>query len=143
MERVMRKRMLRISQLAPVAFAAAALLLAAPSHAQRRCSQNPEVTGRSCPEAVCIALQDIVDLKCKSGVKACRNVFGCAIRQTSLQGWEACLEARENIHNTCWIGVVDIRHQAEVARVKDEIADCHTQIARPISEGGCGPDPCP
>lgn len=136
------RKMLRVSRFAPAVFMAAVLLLAAPAHAQRRCSQDPAVTGRTCPEAVCIALQDIVDLKCKTPAPlACRNVFGCEARTAMRQRWMDCLDARENIHNTCWIGVVDPGHEQAVAQVETSIAKCNTEIAKPKSEGGC--DPCP
>jgi hypothetical protein len=144
MERVMRKMMLRISKFAPMAFVVAGTLLCVDiAHAQRRCSQDPAVTGRTCPELTCIALQDDVDLKCKTPApQACRNVFGCAERTAMRQRWVDCLGARETIHATCWIGVVDPGHEQAVTQVNISITKCDAEIAKPTTEGGCK-DPCP
>jgi hypothetical protein len=141
METDMRKMMFKISKLAPAVLLAGGLLTAGEAHA-RGCLEDPAISGRTCDEAVCVALQADVNLKCKTPAPlACRNVFGCAQRTAMRQRWVDCRDARVTINTTCW-GGGDAGHIQAVTQANISITKCDTEIAKPTTQGGCT-DPCP
>jgi hypothetical protein len=124
-----------------VAVALALPLCLGPAAAQlRRCLQPAEQTGRTCPEDVCVALQDQVDspLAC-GGARACKNLFGCSSLLFMRQVWKNCQDARNTINITCWGGGNE-GHRAAATMAGNHVAWCTEKIAKPEPEG-CG-DPC-
>ncbi|HEV2844579.1 MAG TPA: hypothetical protein VG477_07020 [Thermoanaerobaculia bacterium] len=135
----MRKMMFKISKFAPAALLAAGLLTAGEAQARGCDDANPLMM---CPLAECIALQNQVNLLCKTPAPlACRNVSGCAARTAMRQRWVDCRDARVTINNTCWSGG-DPGHIQAVTQANISITKCDTEIAKPTTQGGCA-DPCP
>jgi hypothetical protein len=142
MDRVMRKPALWNAKSAVSALVViGGLLLATDAQAQRLCSQDPLITGRTCPEAVCIALQDQVDLLCKTPAPtSCNSISGCSALQAMRARWVACRDARVEINVTCW-GGGNAGHQQAVNQCNINISNCDARIALP-EPTGCA-DPCP
>ena len=145
----MRKMMFKISKLAPAVLLAAGFLVAGEAEAQRRCEQDPAITGRTCSEALCIQMQDAVKAGDACGdrfgapqPKSCKRSLGCAGNQQMLQRWINCRERRNAINTTCW-GGGDIGHQKAADQADTNVTNCNSIIALPQSQGGCAQDPCP
>lgn len=140
----MRKLMFKISKFAPAVLVAAGVLVAGEARAQRECEKPKEETGRVCEVAVCLALQDQVDLNCKAqpAPKGCYKVFGCAERQAMKQRWLDCRQSRINIRTTCWPLGDPGGHDTQVAQIDVVLAQCERAIQEKITNGGCN-DPCP
>jgi Novel toxin 16 len=141
-EITMRKLKFRaVTVASAVAALLAATLFAGDALAVRACSDDPAITGRTCPELVCIALQDEVDLLCKSPAPtSCNSISGCAALQAMRARWEACRDARLEINFTCW-GGGNPGHLQAVTQTEINIANCDARIALP-EPVGCA-DPCP
>lgn len=144
----MKKLLYRVSKFAPAALLMAGILIAGEAQAQRRCSEDPQITGRTCSEALCIQLQDLVKAGDACGDRfgapqptSCKRSLGCAGNQQMLQRWTACRDRRNNINLTCW-GGGDIGHQQAANQADINVTNCETIIALPMSEGGCAKDPC-
>jgi len=140
----MRKLMLKISKFAPAVLLAAGVLVAGEARAQRECSKDPAITGRVCTEAVCIALQDLVDLNCKTppAPRGCYKEFGCAARQAMKQRWLDCRESRVNIRTACWPAGDPGGHDVQITQIDTVLAQCERAIQEKVTNGGCN-DPCP
>jgi hypothetical protein len=139
----MRKLGITTWSLTPAAVAVALAVLVCPpgAQAQRRCELPAELTGRTCPVEVCIALQDAVDLACKSPAPtSCKNISGCSALLAMRARWESCRDARVTINATCW-GGGDGGHQQAITQANINIANCDARIALP-EPVGCA-DPCP
>jgi hypothetical protein len=138
----MRKLMLRFSQYAPAALVVvAAALLASPAHAQRGCSEDPLITGRTCTEIECIGLQANVNNVCKNPPPvSCNSLAGCNVLRRERQHWLDCYTARNIINARCWSGG-DLGHQQAAAQAIQNVGTCDARIALP-DPVGCG-DPCP
>lgn len=137
----MRKMMLRISKLAPAALLALGLLVAGEARAERACEKPASETGRVCPVAVCIALQDEVNRLCKTPAPtSCRRISGCAALQAMRARWVACRDSRVEIRSVCF-PAGEPGHDLQITMRNGNIADCDARIALP-EPVGCA-DPCP
>jgi hypothetical protein len=141
MERVMKKKMLRISQFAPLAFVVAAFLLAGPAHAQRGCA-----FAINCTPAECEVYQAAVKSPDACGSPAAGNAplscapgIGCSTLRARKQRWLSCYTARVIINEKCFLGG-DLGHQQAAAQAATNLGNCDNIIALPEPEG-CK-DPC-
>ena len=132
----------RITKPALATFATlAAVLVASEAGAERPCLQDPAITGRTCPEAECLLLQDDVNLRCKSPAPvSCTRLAGCNVLRREKVKWLDCYAARNRINIRCW-GGGDFDHQQKAAEAIGNVAKCEQRIALP-EPIGCA-DPCP
>ena len=114
---------------------------AGPAFADRACTGDPLLTGRTCSEAECITLQADVNLKCKSPAPVgCNNLSGCNVLRREKQRWLDCAISRDRINARCWSGG-DAGHQQASAQAWQNVGTCQARIALP-EPVGCA-DPCP
>jgi hypothetical protein len=121
-----------------------ALLLAAaalPASADRGCLGDPLLTGRTCSEVECVALQANVNSACKNPApRSCNSISGCGALRFEKGRWLACANARDIINARCW-GGGDPGHQQASAQAWQNVGNCtiRMRLPEPI---GCA-DPCP
>lgn len=138
----MRKLMFKISKFAPAALAVAGVLVAGAARAERECERPASETGRVCEVAVCIAMQDQVNLLCKTPAPVgCYKVFGCAAREAMRQRWVDCRQSRIDIRAVCF-PAGEPGHDQKILDATATIAKCDRAIQEPTTRGGCT-DPCP
>ena len=114
---------------------------AAPAAADRGCLGDPALTGRTCSEAECVALQGNVNGACKNPApRSCNNISGCGALRFEKGKWLACANARDIINARCW-GGGDSGHQQASAQAWQNVGNCEARIALP-EPVGCA-DPCP
>jgi hypothetical protein len=128
--------------LASAALAAAGVLLLAPgAHAERRCLEDPLLTGRICSEAECVALSDAVHAPdACGGVSSCEDISGCSALRDMRQKWLNCYIRRITVNKRCWSDF-DLDHQWQAAEAIRHVGVCDERIKLP-EPVGCA-DPCP
>jgi len=131
-----------LSTLDRVALAAVAVfLLARDASAERRCSEPPELTGRTCSEAECILLSDEVHAPdACGGASSCETMTGCSALQQMRQRWLQCYIRRITVNKRCWSDF-DLDHQWQAAEAIRHEGICAARTRLPQPEG-CA-DPCP
>lgn len=106
----------------------------------RECLKPAEITGRTCSEETCVALQDNVDRLCKTLI-ACNAVTDdCPDIKEKIQQAYQCIEARRTINATCWNGS-NAGHHIQIANHLRYIENCKRKYAHMVKTGKCGPDP--
>ena len=137
----MKKWMYRVSKFAPAVLVAAGILIAGEARAERGCLEDPVLTGRTCTELECVALQANVNNSCKNPAPiSCNSISGCFLLRQEKQKWLSCYEARSIINARCWSGG-DFGHQQAAAQAIQNVGTCEARIALP-QPTGCA-DPCP
>lgn len=120
---------------------AAAALLARDASAERRCSEPPELTGRTCSEEECILLSDAVHAPdACGGASSCEDISGCEALKAMKQKWLNCYTRRIIVNARCWSDF-DLDHQWQAAEAIRHVGVCDAKIRKPQPEG-CA-DPCP
>jgi len=137
----MREPRRALSTLARAALVAGAFLLAREAVAERRCEEDPAISGRICSVEECILLSDAVhaDDAC-GGVSSCENIEGCSALQAMKQKWLNCYTRRITVNARCWSNF-DLDHQWQAAEAIRHVGVCDGRIKLP-QPVGCA-DPCP
>jgi hypothetical protein len=137
----MREPRRALSTLARVALAAGVFLLARDASAQRRCEEDPAISGRICSEAECILLSDAVhEPDACGGTISCESLEGCATLRAMRQTWLNCYTRRIIVNARCWANF-DLDHQWQAAEAIRHVGVCDARIRLP-EPVGCA-DPCP
>ncbi|PYQ07813.1 MAG: hypothetical protein DMF82_02840 [Acidobacteria bacterium] len=125
-----------------VALAAAGTLLLVPdARAERRCEEDPAISGRICSEAECILLSDAVHAPdACGGVSSCEDISGCSALTAMRQKWLNCYTRRITVNARCWSNF-DLDHQWQAAEAIRHVGVCDERMKLPQPEG-CA-DPCP
>jgi hypothetical protein len=133
---------LRLARLFPaVAAAAAVLALASDASAQRRCEQDPAISGRTRSVAECILLSDAVHAAdACGGTISCERITGCSALRAMRQTWLNCYQRRIIVNARCWSNF-DLDHQWQAAEAIRHVGVCDARIRLP-QPTGCA-DPCP
>lgn len=128
--------------LARVALATAGIfLLARDASAQRRCEEDPAISGRICSLAECILLSDAVHApEACGGASSCENITGCFNLRQMRGRWLECYIRRNRVNKRCWSNF-DLGHQWAAAEAIRHVGVCDAKIRKPEPEG-CA-DPCP
>jgi len=101
------------------------------------CLGDPVITGRTCPEAVCVALQADVNTFCKSGLLySCYSLTDCEELRKMKKRWEYCARARDKINGICW-GGGNAGHQQQAGQAWQNVSNCVAGIREHCE------DPCP
>jgi len=102
----------------------------------RRCLWDPVISGRTCPEEVCVALQDEVNIFCKSGLlRSCDSLDDCEELRKMKRRWQYCARARDDINRICWNGG-DAGHQKAAGDAWQNVSTCVARIAE-VCEDSC------
>ncbi|HYO52213.1 hypothetical protein [Archangium sp.] len=133
---------LRNSRLAPASFMVLACVLGASNAwADRKCEEDPAITGRTCSMVDCLSLQSNVNSACKNPEPvSCRRLSGCNVLRQERDRWLQCYIARTIINSRCWNNG-DPGHQRAAAQAIQNVSACDAKIAEP-KPVGCA-DPCP
>ena len=118
-----------VRHLALVLFIAGGLAAAEAAYAQRPCLLPASVTGRTCSQATCVALQDVVEEACKMDqLFSCRRLNTCPALEEMRQRWIACALARDTVNATCWRGG-DPGHLQQSIQAWQNVSNCNARIA--------------
>ena len=110
-----------------LALALAILLPAAGAGAERACSQDPILTGRTCPEEVCLTLQGRVNKHCKEEARTCNGLTDCGELATARENRIQCATNRDIINSRCWNGG-DPGHREAATNAWRGVNNCNVRM---------------